>query len=337
VFAHHAPQNGRVLVIDDEPDCTFELVEHLEMNGLACIGMTDPKAAVEVFRQDSSIAVVVSDIKMPGMDGITLARTISKFCGETRPVALILVTGHAGLSEARQALDLGTVEFILKPIDLDDLDRSIARAFQRLDVQRVEAAARTVLLKDARLLPPQSAEASMMAAICTTMADAAAAEGFAIPAWLAAGETGQDQDAVIDLTPLSRQLAESCAATVAGRDLRLSCKAGDGVLARGRPALIEAALARLVGGVIAASANGADVSVAASMACGRPQVLIGSSAISRQGTADPTKAASGPKPPALAVELALGAIWTHLASGSLGLAEVGNDGLVITLTLPGNM
>ena len=338
--AHHAPPTGRIVVIDDEPDCTFELVEHLEMNGLSCTGMTDPKAALELFRQDITIAIVISDIKMPGMDGITLVREISTSCGDTRPVALILVTGHAGMSEARQALDLNNVEFILKPIDLDDLDRAIARGFQRLDIQRIEKAALAILRtrRSTAATPPRtpgapfahSAEfAAMVAAIGTTLGDMDEAKDPGVAAWASADGAEHDPDTAVELMALARHLTEQHAAAINHRFLRLSFQPDENVMAWGRAGVVEAALSRLISGFILASINGAELELGVAMAHGRARLSLKSSAIAPASGHDAAAASQG-----LELDLALAALWTHEASGTLELAAIGTDGLVVTVTLP---
>ncbi len=343
--AHRAQATGRILVIDDEPDCTFELVEHLEMNGLACTGMTDPRAALELFRQDSTIAVVVSDIKMPGMDGITLVREISTSCGDQRPVALILVTGHAGMNEARQALDLDGVEFILKPIDLDDLDRAIARGFQRLDIQRIESAGLAVLRARRRGAAAAPARkpgepfansagfAAMIEAIGTTLGDMGSAENTDVPAQFTARAVEPGQDTTIELMALARQLAEQHATTINRRSLRLIFQPDNDVLAWGRAAIVEAALARLISGFILASIEGAEVELAVTMADGRACLSIRSSAIApASGQASGQALADASEN--LELDLGLAALWTHEAAGALELAVAGTDGLVVTIALP---
>ena len=341
--AHDTQPTGRILVIDDEPDCTFELVEHLSMNGLSAIGMTDPKAALEVFRQDTTIAIVVSDIKMPGMDGITLAQEIWKSCGDARPVAFVMVTGHAGLTEARQALDLDEVAFILKPIDLDDLDRSIAHAFQRLDIHRVERASLALLRahygKAAAgpvRVPGGAIEhsadfAAMIKAIGTTMADVGGAETLGVPAWLTTDDIGSDQNTEIGLMALASQLTEQHAGAISRRLLRLTLQHNDDVVAWGRATIIEAALTRLIGGFILASSDGAELTLGVSVSKGLARLSITSSTIAPASDPDPGRANAGKE---LVLNLGLAAIWTHEASGSLALAPAGTDGLVASVVLP---
>jgi len=339
--AHHAEPTRRILVIDDEPDCTFELVEHLLMNGLSCIGMTDPKAALELFRQDTTIKIVVSDIKMPGMDGITLAQEMWKSCGDTRTVAFVMVTGHAGLSEARQALDLDEVAFILKPIDLDDLDRAIVRGFQRLDIRQIERASLAILRTRrheavagpgrvaGEAIENSAAFAALIQAIGTTMADMGGAGALGVPASPVAAETGSDQENAVELMALASQLTDQHASLINRRFLRLTLQPDDTIAAWGRDTIIEAALSRLITGFIQASSDGAELTLDVAVADGMASLSITSSAIAPVPDQDPGNSGGD-----LALDLGLAAIWTHEASGSLALAAVGREGLTVSISLP---
>ena len=341
--APHALPGRRILVIDDEPDCTFELVEHLELNGLSCIGLTDPRAALDIFRQDPAIAIVVSDIKMPGMDGITLAKEIVRSCGDTRPVALVLVTGHAGLGEARQALDLEAVEFILKPIDLDDLDRAITRGFQQIDIQEIDIASLAALRShrvtmaerpEPSATPTANAAAflALLEALRTSIADITHGSGLEMPTWFAPGASETEEAIAIDLQELAKHLLEQRASILGRHALRLNWETDETVLAWGRPTIIEAAITRLISAFVLASAGGAELTLGITTASGRARLRVTSSEISpaavaaRPGLAEPGRPA--------ALELGLAAIWTHLASGSLDLATAGKASVAGTLDLP---
>ncbi|MCW8836352.1 MAG: hybrid sensor histidine kinase/response regulator [Rhodospirillales bacterium] len=116
-----------VLVVDDEPDIVEELVEQLEDEGFECIPAYDASSALSILRQREDVAVVVTDIRMPGMDGLEMARQIRALDGGNRDIYLVVVTGHAGMKEAIEALQLGAQDFLTKPISPEYLLHSIRR------------------------------------------------------------------------------------------------------------------------------------------------------------------------------------------------------------------
>ena len=301
---------ARILVVDDEPDCTLELVEHLEMNGHACTGVTDPREALRVFAADPSVGLVVSDVKMPGMDGIALTRAVSETAGASRPVAFVLVTGHAGINEAKQALHLGAVDFILKPIDLDDLDRAIDRAMQRVRASVSEAAAVPALVAAIEAGPGGEAIGSTIARL------------LALPA-LDLPPPDNENGGVgtgTALGPLVADLLERNGPAVTSRSLRTIIR-GEAA-AGGRSAVIEAALARLVGAAVRASPAAGSLEIVLDGGGERARIVM--TLPVEQG------ARAG-----LLVDLALAAAWARLAGGTLSEGAAMAPGVSVVLDLPG--
>jgi two-component system, LytTR family, response regulator AlgR len=117
----------RTLIVDDEPLA----VERLQMicaslTGLVVAGTaSDGEAAlrlIDVLTPD----VVLLDMTMPGMDGLSVARALGS---HSNPPALIFVTAHD--SFAVEAFDLDAVDYVLKPVSADRLERAISRAVLR--------------------------------------------------------------------------------------------------------------------------------------------------------------------------------------------------------------
>ena len=117
----------RTLIVDDEPLA----VERLQMicaslTGLIVAGTaSDGEAAlrlIDVLTPD----VVLLDMTMPGMDGLAVARALGS---HSNPPALIFVTAHD--SFAVEAFDLDAVDYVLKPVSADRLERAISRAVLR--------------------------------------------------------------------------------------------------------------------------------------------------------------------------------------------------------------
>jgi DNA-binding NtrC family response regulator len=76
--------------------------------------------------------VVVLDVKMPGLDGIETLREIKK---KNPLVEVILLTGHASMESGVEGMNLGAFDYVMKPVNIDDLLEMIRQAFERKMVQ----------------------------------------------------------------------------------------------------------------------------------------------------------------------------------------------------------
>lgn len=113
----------RFLVVDDEPDLREILKDELEFEGATVAEAENGKKALELIKTDKFTAVI-SDIRMPGGDGVTLAREIKNQNAED-PV-VILITGFADIS-SDEAYELGVEGFITKPFNLGPIRENIHR------------------------------------------------------------------------------------------------------------------------------------------------------------------------------------------------------------------
>ncbi|HRT95673.1 MAG TPA: response regulator, partial [Planctomycetota bacterium] len=117
----------RVLVVEDEDGIRSLLDTALTSSGYATRLFPNAEEALAAHAtEDFDVAVV--DIRMPGMDGLGLSRALRARDPE---LPVILVTAHADLDSARDALRLGAYDYIAKPFDVDDVLLSVARAAER--------------------------------------------------------------------------------------------------------------------------------------------------------------------------------------------------------------
>lgn len=130
--------SAKVLIVDDEPDIVDEVIEQLEGEGLACLSALDAKSALALVDSDPEIGVIVTDIRMPGMDGLEMARQMKANAAPGRDLFVIVVTGHAGMKEAVEALQLGAEDFLTKPISPDHLLHSVLRAEEMIQLRQHE-------------------------------------------------------------------------------------------------------------------------------------------------------------------------------------------------------
>jgi DNA-binding NtrC family response regulator len=114
----------RVMVVDDEPIVGRRLRSALEKLGFTVEVFEEPVPALERFAE-AQFEVVVTDVKMRGLDGITLLqrmRTLSPRC------KVILITGHPSPEVATEAMANGAFEYIAKPFRTDHLRKVVERA-----------------------------------------------------------------------------------------------------------------------------------------------------------------------------------------------------------------
>ena len=116
----------RILLVDDDVICRESLHEFLdERMGHELIQCGSASEALEAFRC-SPCPMVLTDIKMPGMDGLELLRCI-KSVPEGRNCDIVLVTGYGSLSSSIDALRAGAYDYILKPVNLYELRALVDR------------------------------------------------------------------------------------------------------------------------------------------------------------------------------------------------------------------
>jgi DNA-binding LytR/AlgR family response regulator len=129
----------RALAVDDEPPALDELAYLLRMaDGVGSVLTAgDATAALRVLR-DTEVDVVFLDIRMPGLDGLELARVLRRFA---RSPAVVFVTAHD--DRAVDAFDLGAVDYLLKPVRPDRLAETLRRVAAIRGPARGAAAART--------------------------------------------------------------------------------------------------------------------------------------------------------------------------------------------------
>jgi putative two-component system response regulator len=124
----------KVLVVDDEGDVRAELIEYLSDKGYPCTEAAGPGPALTELHRDVHIGIVLTDLRMPGQDGLEFLTTAKSELD--RDVAFIVMTGHGDKDDAIQALRLGSQDFLDKPIDLKRLLHVVERADEMLHLRR---------------------------------------------------------------------------------------------------------------------------------------------------------------------------------------------------------
>jgi len=106
-----------VLLVDDEEEFLETLVKRMKKRNVNATGVKSGEEALELLDQHP-VDVVVLDVRMPGMDGIEALKEI-----KTRHplIEVIMLTGHASVEVAVQGMELGAFDYLMKPIDIDEL------------------------------------------------------------------------------------------------------------------------------------------------------------------------------------------------------------------------
>ena len=119
--------NGRILIVDDEEIVIQSCLRILSGAGFEIDAAHDGLEALSKINENG-YDVLILDIKMPKMDGIEVLRRVK----EARPdIDVIMITGLHEIETAVQAMKLGAFDYLPKPFDPEELERVVARAFER--------------------------------------------------------------------------------------------------------------------------------------------------------------------------------------------------------------
>ena len=114
----------RILVVDDEVNLRAVLKGLLERDGYSVDEAGDGKAGLEKARE-RGYAAVITDLKMPEMDG---AQLLAALKAEQPEVPVVLLTAHGSIQNAVDAMRRGAFDFLTKPFDKDELAQVLERA-----------------------------------------------------------------------------------------------------------------------------------------------------------------------------------------------------------------
>lgn len=132
---------GVVLVVDDDHASLLMLTDLLSLSGFTVLTAEEGRQGIEMFVNHSP-DLVITDIRMPHLDGLELLRNIREL-DDLTPV--ILVTGHGDLENAMRALRRGAYDFILKPINPDVLLNATRKGLDHYRLKRLEQDYRCLL------------------------------------------------------------------------------------------------------------------------------------------------------------------------------------------------
>ncbi len=118
--------DGKILIVDDEPEVVENCSRLLASRGYQCLGETDPMKALSDIEHERP-ALILTDLKMPGLDGVEMLREAKK---RDPNVSVVLFTAFATVQTAVQAMRDGAFDYIAKPFTAEELDVVVQRALE---------------------------------------------------------------------------------------------------------------------------------------------------------------------------------------------------------------
>ena len=113
-----------ILLVDDETDLTTTLVERLSIRGFRATAVQTGDEALAAIR-GNPFDVVVLDIKLKGEDGLDVMKKIKQI---DKQLPVILLTGHISKEASDEGFEAGAIDYIIKPIDIEEFIIKLRRA-----------------------------------------------------------------------------------------------------------------------------------------------------------------------------------------------------------------
>jgi len=128
---------ARILVVDDEPDLETLLVQkfrrQIRAGGVDFLFAQNGVEALAMLGEHCDVDMVVTDINMPRMDGLTLLAKLQE--GENK-LSTVIVSAYGDMANIRTAMNRGAFDFLTKPIDFRDLEATIAKTIKHVEALR---------------------------------------------------------------------------------------------------------------------------------------------------------------------------------------------------------
>ena len=123
----------RILVIDDEPNVRTVLAMLLEDDGYEVVTAENGERGKAIVDDGPDLDLVISDLKMPGLDGLALLRHLKQ---SSRDVPLVMITAYGSIEKAVEAMKGGAADFITKPFNKDVIRHVVHKLLKADDLRR---------------------------------------------------------------------------------------------------------------------------------------------------------------------------------------------------------
>lgn len=139
---------AKILVVDDEPDLEHlirqKFRQKIAANEYEFLFARDGAEALEKINSDEKINLILTDINMPVMDGLTLLSNINEI--KDRLLRSVIVSAYGDMENIRTAMNRGAYDFITKPIDLNDLRITIEKSLKEIEEYKLAISAQHKLI-----------------------------------------------------------------------------------------------------------------------------------------------------------------------------------------------
>jgi nitrogen regulation protein NR(I) len=129
------PERKQVLIVDDEPNLRKILSHQLSRDGYDVLTAEDGEQGLALLREHH-IDLVITDLKMPKVDGMTL---LKRALDEEPELPIVLITAHGTIDTAVEALKTGAFDFVTKPFDKDEVRQIVAKALKTRELRGADA------------------------------------------------------------------------------------------------------------------------------------------------------------------------------------------------------
>jgi two-component system response regulator AtoC len=129
------PERKQVLIVDDEPNLRKILSAQLTRDGYDVLTAEDGDQGLHLLREHH-IDLVITDLKMPKVDGMTL---LKRALEEDPELPVVLITAHGTIDTAVEALKSGAFDFVTKPFDKDEVRQIVAKALKTRELRGADA------------------------------------------------------------------------------------------------------------------------------------------------------------------------------------------------------
>jgi two-component system response regulator CpxR len=131
---HDVELPSKILLVDDERTFVQTLSERLMLRNMGAAVAFDGESALELIKEDKP-EVMVLDLRMPGIDGMEVLRQKKT---THRDIEIIILTGHGSEADRDTCIQLGALDFLKKPVEIDLLTEALRRAKQKIQQKKAE-------------------------------------------------------------------------------------------------------------------------------------------------------------------------------------------------------
>ncbi len=125
---------SKILVVDDEPNVLLTVQAILQQEGYEVDAVNDGAGALAVIRE-RHYDLVLTDLKMPGLDGFAVLNEVRKRAPDTVTVVL---TGYGSVGSALDAVQAGAYDYLLKPVEIPELKQAVRRSLERKRLSEID-------------------------------------------------------------------------------------------------------------------------------------------------------------------------------------------------------